>query len=206
MSSTHPVPVSPGLFRPRAGMAIFWIVAGVIAWAVSFLIYLEYVGQLTDAPPRFSCDFSPFITCGPNLLSPLGNLLGFTNAIIGMVLFLGPVFAGVGALAAPAGMRAWYWRTFALFGLAGFVLVHVFAYNSVFVYGTLCPWCMVIWLMTIPFFWSVAGWTLRAGVWGTVPLRAGTFIATWIVPIVALDYLVIFLAAQLRLDVLGYFF
>ena len=192
-----------GRFRPRARTVILWIATAVIAWVVSFLLYLEYIGQLTDAAPAISCSFSAFITCGPNLLSPAGNLLGFTNAILGIVLFLGPVFAGVGALAAPGGMRAWYWRVFALFVLGGYALVHVFASRSIFEFGSLCPWCMIVWLMTIPLFWSVAGWTLRAGVWGAAPKRLGDVLSGWLIPIVVVNYAVIALAAQLRLDVLG---
>lgn len=195
---------APRTFRPGPGTAILWIVTAAVAWTVAFLLYLEYIGQLTDVEPAFSCDFSPFITCGPNLLSPAGNLLGFTNAIIGIVLFVGPILAGIGALAAPGGMRAWYWRVFALFVLGGFALVHMFAYRSIFEFGTLCPWCMIVWLMTIPLFWSVAGWTLRAGVWGEAPRRVGTFMSWWLVPIVVLNYIVIATAAQVRLDLLGF--
>ena len=44
------VAISP----PRA-LAVFWIVAGVLGWIVSFLLYLEYVGQLTDVDPIVSC-------------------------------------------------------------------------------------------------------------------------------------------------------
>jgi uncharacterized membrane protein len=199
---TRTDPASP-LFRPGTGTAILWIVAALVAWVVSFLLYKEYVGQLTDAAPALSCDISPFITCGPNLLSPAGNLLGFTNSILGMVLFTGPVFAGVGGIASPGGMRAWYWRTFSLFVLGGFALVHVFAYRSIFEFGSLCPWCMIVWLMTIPLFWSVAGWSLGAGVWGAAPRRIGTVLTRWLVPIAVLDYLVIAVAAQLRLDLLS---
>ncbi len=125
------------------------------------------------------------------------------NSIIGIVLFPGAVFAGVSALAAPSGLRRWYWRVYALFVAAAVVLVHVFAYRSVFEYGSLCPWCMVVWLVTIPLFWTAAGWSLRAGVWGRGVERLGAVILAWTPLIVVVDYLVIAVAAQLRLDVLG---
>lgn len=190
-------------FRPGTRTAILWIVTAAVSWTVSFLLYREYVGQLSDAPPMLSCNISPFITCGPNLLAPAGNLLGFTNAILGMTLFLGPIFASVGALASPGGMRAWYWRVFAVFVLGGYVLVHVFAYRSIFEFGSLCPWCLIVWLMTIPLFWSVAGWTLSAGVWGTGARRVGALIGSWLVLIVVVDYVVIAVAAQVQLDLLS---
>ena len=86
--------------------AVWWICAGTAGWIVSFLLYHEYIGQLTGGDPLISCSISPVVTCGPNLLSPGGNLLGFSNSIIGMVLFLGPIFAGVTALAAREGLAA----------------------------------------------------------------------------------------------------
>lgn len=190
-------------FGPGAGTAILWIVTAAVSWTVSLLLYREYVVQLSDAPPMLSCNISPFITCGPNLLAPAGNLLGFTNAILGMTLFLGPIFASVGALASPGGMRAWYWRVFAVFVLGGYVLVHVFAYRSIFEFGSLCPWCLIVWLMTIPLFWSVAGWTLQAGVWGAGARRIGALIVSWLVLIVVVDYIVIAVAAQVQLDLLS---
>ena len=196
------VAISP----PRA-LAVFWIVAGVLGWIVSFLLYLEYVGQLTDADPIVSCEFGVIITCGPNLLAPAGNLLGFTNAIIGITLFTGPVYAGVSALAAPAGLRIWYWRVYSLFVLAGFLLVHYFAWRSIFEFGSLCPWCMVVWLVTIPLFWFTLGWSLRDGVWGTGRVqRAGRFLLTWATLLTVLDYLAIALAAELRLSVVASLF
>ena len=186
-------------------MAVWWICAGTAGWIVSFLLYHEYIGQLTGGDALISCSISPVVTCGPNLLSPGGNLLGFSNSIIGMVLFLGPIFAGVTALAAREGVRGWYWRVFALCVTGAFLLVHFFAYRSVFEYSSLCPWCMIIWLVTIPLFGTVIGWTLRAGVWGTgaVVVRVGGVILSWLPLLVLADYLVIAIAAQVRLDVLG---
>lgn len=190
---------------PGRGLAVFWIVAGVLGWVVSFLLYHEYIGQLTGGDALITCDISPIVTCGPNLLSPGGNLLGFSNSIIGIVLFVGPVYAGVSALASRRGMRDWYWRVYSVFVAAAFVFVHVLAYRSVFEYGSLCPWCMVIWLVTIPLFWSVAGWSLRAGVWGRGAERTGSVISSWLPLIVVVDYVVIAVAAQVRLDVIGSF-
>ena len=183
-------------------MSAWWIVAGLAGWVVSFLLYHEYIGQLSGADALITCDISPIVTCGPNLLSPGGNLLGFSNSIIGMVLFLGPIYAGVSGLAAPGGLRPWFWRVYAIFVAGAFVLVHFFAWRSVFEYGSLCPWCMVIWLVTIPLFFTVAGWSLRAGVWGGGE-RVGAVILSWLPLIVILDYLLIAVCAQLRLNVLG---
>ena len=196
------------LYRPSRAMAIWWIVAGVAGGIVSFLLYHEYIAQLRGDTQLISCSISPVVTCGPNLLSPGGNLLGFSNSVIGMVLFTGPIFAGASALAATEGLRAWYWRTYTVFVAGAFLLVHFFAYRSVFEYSSLCPWCMIIWLVTIPLFFTVAGWTLRAGVWGTHgrTTQIGAAILSWLPLIVIADYLLIAVCAQVRLDVIGSLF
>jgi uncharacterized membrane protein len=206
-SASPPAPARARLtIRPPRGLAVFWIVAGALGGLVSFLLFLEYIGQLTDTEPIVSCTFGVVVTCGPNLLSPGGNLLGFTNAIIGIVMFGGPVYAGVSALAAPAGLRAWYWRVFGLFVLGGFALVHFFAWRSVFEYGSLCPWCMIVWLVTIPLFWFTLGWSLRDGVWGSAARRVGAWLLAWAPLLTIVDYAIIAIAAQVRLDVLGTLF
>lgn len=193
----------PLLVSPSRALAVFWVVAGAVGWVVSFLLYLEYVGQLTDAEPIVSCTFSVVVSCGPNLLSPGGNLLGFSNSIIGITLFLGPVFAGIGVLAGGA-FRRWYWRVFLTAVTAAFVLVHVFAWRSVFEYGVLCPWCMVVWLAVIPLFWATLGWALRDGVMGNgrVSRSVGRGISSWLGVVVFADYLIIAVTAQVWLDVL----
>lgn len=185
---------------------MFWIIAALLGGVVSFLLYLEYVGQLTGSDALISCSISVIVTCGPNLLSPGGNLLGFSNSIIGIVLFCGPLYAAMSAFAAPGGLRRWYWRTFLSFVGAAFVFVHVLAWRSVFEYGSLCPWCMVVWLVTIPLFWFTLGWMLRDGVWGERARSFGRTLSSWALLITVLDYALIAIAAQVRLDVLGSLF
>lgn len=196
------VPTAP---TSRA-LAVFWIVAGLLGWAVSFLLYLEYVGQLRGVDPLVSCELSVIVTCGPNLLSPGGNLLGFSNSIIGVVMFLGPIYAGVTALAGGTGLRAWYGRTYVTFIAAAFVFVHVLAYRSIFEYGSLCPWCMVVWLVTIPLFWVTLGWSARGGLWGRRMRAVGAWLASWAPLVAILDVALIAVVAQLRLDALGSLF
>ena len=84
--------------------------------------------------------------------------------------------------------------------------MHFFAWRSVFEYGSLCPWCMIVWLVTIPLFWFTLGWSLRDGVWGAAPRRVGAVILAWAPLITIVDYAIIAIAAQVRLDVLGSLF
>ena len=122
------------------------------------------------------------------------------------MLFFGPIYAGRLGTGRPRGAAHLVLAgVYAIFVAGAFVFVHVLAYRSVFEYGSLCPWCMVIWLVTIPLFWTVLGWTLADGVWGGADgaRRIGAVVLSWLPLVVVLDYLVIAVAAQLRLDVIG---
>jgi len=77
--------------------------------------------------------------------------------------------------------------------------------QSVFVLGTLCPWCMVTWSVTIPLFWALTLYNLREG---NIPVperarRVAGSLYSWVAVITLASYLVVAVVAQLRLDVLG---
>ena len=44
----------------------------------------------------------------------------------------------------------------------GVVFVHWLIFQSLYVIGALCPYCMVVWAVTIPIFWYVTLHNLRS--------------------------------------------
>ena len=90
--------------------------------------------------------------------------------------------------------------------LAGLGFAIWLMYQSIFVLGTLCPWCMVTWSVVIPIFWVSTLWNLKHGVW-TNNERArdvGARLLGWSPTIVLASYLIVAVVAQLQLDVLSY--
>ncbi|RZS36387.1 vitamin K epoxide reductase family protein [Herbihabitans rhizosphaerae] len=47
--------------------------------------------------------------------------------------------------------------------LAGVLFVHWLIYQSLYVIGALCPYCMIVWVVTIPVFWYTTLHTMRQG-------------------------------------------
>jgi uncharacterized membrane protein len=185
-------------------LAIFLIVAGVVGWVAAFALTVEKFALLTDPAGALSCDFSPLVQCTKNLESWQGSLFGFPNPVIGLAAWIAPVVVGV-ALLAGARFARWYWVLFNLGVVGALVLVVWLISQSVFVLGTLCPWCMVTWAATIPLFWTVTLYNLREG---NIPVPAGvrrvaSALYGWIPAITLASYLVVAVVAQLRLDVLG---
>ena len=148
MSLEQPV---KGSSRP-IGFGIFTLVAGLVGWFASFELLTEFIQTLRDPEYIPNCNVSILVTCGPNMDSWQGSLLGFSNTIIGVTTFVVPIVIGVALL---AGVRfpVWFWRLYLIGLLLGFTFVTWLQYQSIFSLGTLCPWCMVVWTAMIPLWW-----------------------------------------------------
>jgi uncharacterized membrane protein len=187
---------------PRV-LAIFLIVAGVIGEIAAFALTIEKIHTLTAPGESLSCDFSVLVQCGANLQSWQGSVFGFPNPLLGLAGWAAPIAVGVSILAG-ARFARWFWVAFnlGLAGALGFVIWLIS--QSIFVLGTLCPWCMVTWAVTIPAFLAVTLYNLREGHLPGSPAvrRVSRTLYGWIVPLTVACYLIVAVIAQLRLDVL----
>jgi uncharacterized membrane protein len=182
-------------------LAVFLIVAGGLGWWAAFSLTLDKFALLADPDAVLGCNFSVLVQCGANLNSWQGEVFGFPNPLIGLGGFVAPIAVGV-ALLAGARFANWFWVAFNI-GLAGaLAFVAWLIAQSIFALFTLCPWCMLVWSVTIPLFWVVTLRNAREGVFGTRLTRLGEALMPWVVPITAACYVVIAVLAQVQLDVL----
>lgn len=191
--------------RPIA-LGVWLIIAGAVGFFAAFALTLEkfaaLAAEVAGTAHQASCDFNLVVTCTQNLNSPEGSLFGFPNPLIGIACWPVVVVVGVALL---AGVRfpRWFWLTFNL-GVVGALALVVFLIDvSIFRLGTLCIYCMITWLVTIPTFFAV---TLRNA---SAYLRGGgqRFAAAaygWVPVIALICFVAIAVIAQLRLDVLRY--
>ena len=145
--------------------------------------------------------------CRANLESWQGALFGFPNPILGLSAWIAPIVVGV-AILAGARFARWFWLLFEAGMLLALVFVIWLISQSIFVLGTLCPWCMVTWLVTIPTVYAVTLHVLRNG---AVPVSAAVrrradHLMGWVPLFAVLSYAIIAILAQLRLDVIGNLF
>src|SRR5882757_1181216 len=135
--------------RRQLSLAIVLIVTGVIGWYAAFSLTLDKLAVLANPQADLDCNFSVIVQCGVNLGSWQGALLGFPNPILGLGGFVAPIAVGV-ALLAGAAFARWFWIAFNV-GVAGALAFCIWLmYQSIFSLGTLCPWCMLVWAVTIP--------------------------------------------------------
>lgn len=186
--------------RPTA-LGVWLVIAGVVGWWAAFSLTMERFHLLANPDAAAACDFSILVQCKANLESWQGSAFGFPNPVLGLAGWMAPIVVGM-ALLAGARFARWFWLAFWA-GIAfafGFVIWLIS--QSIFVLGTLCPWCMVTWAVTIPTFYAVTLHLLRSGV---VPVsqkarRASASLMAWVPLMAILSYAVILLLAQLRLD------
>lgn len=190
--------------RPLA-LAVFLIVAGALGWYAAFALTLDKFLLLENPEADLDCNFSLLVQCGANLNSPQGAVFGFPNPLLGLGGFVAPIAVGVGLLAG-ARFARWFWALFNL-GLAGALAFVIWLIaQSIYVLGTLCPWCMLVWSVTIPLFWIVTARNLAEGVFGEALAGFGRVLRSWAIPVTIVSYAVVALLAQLQLDVLIHVF
>lgn len=191
--------------RPFA-FAIFSLIAGAVGWFASFELLTEYVKTLQQPDYIPNCSVSILVTCGPNMDSWQGSILGFSNPIIGVAAFMAPMLVGA-ALLAGARFARWFWVTYQVGLLLGIVFIFWLFTQSVFALGTLCPWCMVVWAVMIPLFWFSLPEPYASG---AVPVSEGvraafTQLRSWAWVAVLLCFIFIAFVAQVQLDWLAEF-
>jgi len=166
---------------------------------------VDKVGTFTTPDVAPSCNVSVLVQCGVNLKSWQGSLFGFPNPLIGIAGWVAPFFVGVAILSGVRFAR-WFWIAFDVGITGALVFVIWLISQSVFVLGTLCPWCMVTWAVVIPTFWLVTLYNLKVGNIPVAPRARRLFEAAYgYVPLITLlSYIVVAIVAQVRLDVLNH--
>lgn len=144
-----------------------WLLAvgGGLGLLAAADLNIERSALLEDPDYVPSCSFNILLDCGAVATSGQASLFGFSNTILGIVAF-SVVVAYAGLLLSGGRLTRVAWLGLNAGLLLGVVFVHWLIYTSAFSLGTLCPWCMVVWSVTIPLFWYVTLRNLTAGEFG----------------------------------------
>lgn len=177
------------------------VLFGVVGWFASFQLLTEYIKTLQIEDYVANCSFSVLVTCGPNMGSWQGSVFGFSNTILGVAMFIAPILMGV-AMLAKVRFPRWWWHIYSVGLLFGVSFVFWLSYQSIFSLHTLCPWCMVVWLVMIPLFWLSITHIYGSGVSDRKAWR-NIYSLRWV--IILFCYLLIATVAQVKLDWLAEF-
>lgn len=132
-------------------IAYLLCLTGLIGFIFSFIITVEKIAVLNDANYVPPCSINPLISCGTVMKSPQSAIFGFPNPLLGIAGFAIVTTIGF-ALLAGANFRRWFWVCTQIGVFLAATFIYWLFYQSVFVIGALCPYCMVVWTVTIPLF------------------------------------------------------
>lgn len=133
----------------RPASAAWVLIAGAIGLIAAVTLTIEKIKLLQNPAYVPSCSINPVLSCGSVMVTPQAAAFGFPNPLIGIAAFAVVVVTGV-LVVAKVQLPQWYWIGMAVGTLLGTVFVHWLIYQSLYVIGALCPYCMVVWSVTIP--------------------------------------------------------
>ncbi|MDO4665763.1 MAG: vitamin K epoxide reductase family protein [Actinomycetaceae bacterium] len=128
--------------------AIALALLGVAGGFAALQLILTEIKHYKEPGAALSCDINPLVGCSNSLTSPQAHLLGIPNATVGLMAFSALLAFALLAIFTP--IPAWIWKIMVVPALAGWVAVGTFLYFSVTIFHALCPWCLVVWAVTIP--------------------------------------------------------
>lgn len=181
----------------RRSYVVLVLVTGVLGTFASLELMLDHIRILADPDFTPACDINPLIGCGIFLESWQAKVFGIPNPVLGLLTF--PVVLTTGVLlTSRVRLPQWYWRCLlagATLGIAFVTWLQVAAITQI---GALCPYCLVVWAVVIPFFVHTVAATMAGG---ALPAGEGlrSFVTknAWL--ITALWYLLVVAGALLGL-------
>lgn len=136
------------------------MIAGVVGMVASFALTYDKVQVLQNPSYNPSCNLNPILSCGSVMKTEQASLLGVPNTIFGLVAFTALLTFGA-LLASGAKVSRWIWLSAQVMATAGVVFMHYLFFQGVYRIHAICPWCFVVWMITIPTFWYITMYNLQ---------------------------------------------
>jgi uncharacterized membrane protein len=136
------------------------ILAGIIGCIASFVLTYDKIHVLQNANYEPSCNINPILSCGSVMKTEQASLFGVPNTVFGLVAYSMLFTFGV-LLAGGAKVKKWVWLGAQLAAIAGVIFMHYLFFQGVYRLNAICPWCFVVWMITIPTFWYITLYNLR---------------------------------------------
>ena len=163
-----------------------------VGLAAAITLTIEKIEILINPDYVPSCSINPVLSCGSVMITPQASAFGFPNPLIGIVAFTIVVDRRAGGR--QGRLPRWYWGGLAIGTLLGVGFIHWLIFQSLYRIGALCPYCMVVWAVTIPLLVVVASIALQPQLENGV----ARFIYQWRWSLVALWFTALILMILVR--------
>jgi len=139
-----------------------FIIAGVVGLIASSVLTYDKIQVLKNPGYDPACNINPIFSCGSVMEKEQASLLGVPNTLFGLVAFTALITLGL-LLASGAKIQKRLWQLVQISATGGVVFMHYLFFQAVYRINAICPWCFVVWMITIPIFWYTTLYVLREG-------------------------------------------
>lgn len=160
------------------GAYLEMLISAVIGLIAAFVLSVEAITLAANPFADLGCDINAVLSCGTVGQSWQASALGFPNAFLGLIAE--PVVITL-AVAALGGARfpRWFMLTAQAVYSIGLIFAYWLFFQSYFVIGALCPWCLTITVTTTLVFASMTRINLLDG---NIRLSESTYrtVSSWL--------------------------
>lgn len=146
------VAAEPAIAARRTASVL--VLGGAVGLVAAAVLLIEKIKLIEDPDYIPSCSINPILSCGSIMRTDQAEAFGFPNPIIGVAGFAAVLTLGV-AILSGATFARWFWLGLQVGVTFGVGFVHWLIFQSLYRIDALCPYCMVVWAVTIPLFWYV---------------------------------------------------
>jgi uncharacterized membrane protein len=137
------------------------LVAGIIGLIAAAALTLEYINHLKNPHYVPVCNLNPVFSCSSVMTSSQAHAFGIPNELVGVAGYA--AIAAIGAAILAGGIfkrRFWQLINFGL--LLAVAFITWLQFETLYRIGALCIFCMITWVATLPLFWYVTLYNLKA--------------------------------------------
>ncbi|MDO5501627.1 MAG: vitamin K epoxide reductase family protein [Actinomycetia bacterium] len=137
-------------------MLVFAILSLIASWVLAY----DAIVLARNPDAILACSINEILDCARVGSTWQANVWGFPNAFFGLI---GEPVVMTIAVASLSGVRfpRWFMFTANIGYLLGVIFAYWLLYQSTFVIGALCPWCLLVTFATTFVFASMTNWNIR---------------------------------------------
>lgn len=157
---SDPRPVPP--LRARYFLFGEMLLFATLSLVASFVLSYDALLLAADPDVDLNCSINAVLDCAKVGVTWQAKVFGFPNAFLGLISE--PVVMTI-AVASLWRTRfpKWFMFTANAVYLLGVIFAYWLLFQSTFVIGALCPWCILVTVSTTFVFWSMTQWNILEG-------------------------------------------
>ncbi len=177
------------------------LILAALGMMASLALGYETLETIKNPEYNPSCNISPIISCGKIMSSQYAEIFGVPNPVFGIIGFSALMTLAV-VIISGANLHRRMWYLMLAAGAVGVVWVHYLFLVSVYTIGSICPWCSVLWVSTIPIFWMIASHMAASGMlnFNKYTKRCASLWSKYAGPILIVWYLVLIVIVFIKFN------